>query len=58
MHNMNSIKNSLEYTPIETENNENIKNSQCAFYLTLKQIQPVLDRAGRSLCGKLCLLLQ
>lgn len=49
---MISIKNSLEYSPIDSENNENIKNSQCAYYLTLKQLQPVLDRVGRALCGK------
>jgi len=47
---LRNLKNSIYYSKSNEENNAIIKNSQSSFYVTLKQLQPVLDRLGRNLC--------
>lgn len=47
--NFNSIKNNDIQFNINSNENNNLKLSQDIFYLTLKQLSPIIDRFGRSL---------
>lgn len=48
---LKDLKSSIEYTNNEEINTENIEQKQCLYYVTLKQLIPLLDRVGRSITG-------
>lgn len=49
---LSNIKNQIVYTENETLNNSNLEELQNLYYVTMKQLAPVLDRVGRSFSGK------
>lgn len=53
---LKSLKSNLVYEENQIQNTENLKIAQNSFYLTLKQLQPILDRTGRSMTDSACLI--
>ena len=54
---MKNLKSNLIYDDENQANNaENLKSTQNSFYVTLKQLQPMLDRIGRSMTDSASLI--